>query len=117
MKTRAISITLMLFFILGSIAGCATVPPAPQTAPQKLIYSYGTIEGLANTVETLYRAEVISKKEAQDAFDILSKTWHALDEAEALYDLGQTLKGQASLNESLNMLETLRVFLLERSKQ
>lgn len=116
MRKYAITYVMVLVLLIMSIGGCATTP-APKTMPQSLTYSYGLIEGMSDTVKNLYLADVLSKEEAHDAYDVLQKAWSTLERIEVISKAGKDLKTAAELKDSLAMLETLRSFLIERSRR
>ena len=116
---RKIATIVLIVALMGGmgigLSGCATAPPAPQTVNQKVFYAYGTLDGIATSVETLYRAEVINKKEATDAFNTITKAYNLLKLSEKLYEAGSN--GDDSLIRATRLIGAMQDFLLERSKQ
>lgn len=112
------SILILLVAFAGGMGGCASTPLVkPETVPQKLVYAYGLIEGVAGTVEMLYRTNLLSEKETRDSANSLQKAWEALDSAQALYYAGKDKDYQMDLSTALEIVDALRGFLMERSRQ
>ena len=112
---RKIATLVLIVVMLGGLGACAGAPPTPQTVPQKLYYGYGSIEGLATSVESLYRAGVISKDEVIDMAHVINQAHDLLDLSEMLYRSGAD--GQDNLIKATNLLGVVRDFLLERSQR
>lgn len=113
---KALSVMLVLMLTMMSISCASMQMPTPKTAPEKLVYAFGLVDGVASMTESLYRAKVIDKEEAQDAYDTLQKTWSALNIAKSLYYAGD--EGyELNLETAMEMTEALRAFLLERSRE
>ena len=113
-----VSVFVLLLALVGGMVGCVSTPaPKPETIPQKLVYAYGLIEGVAGTVENLYRAGLLSEKETRDSADTLQKAWTTLADAQVLYYAGKDKDYQMDLNSALEMIDVLRGFLMERSRQ
>jgi hypothetical protein len=112
------SIFILLVAVLGGMGGCApTQIVKPETVPQKLFYAYGLIDGVASSVETLYRSRVLSDKETEDALQALQEAWNALNTAEKLYAIGKEEQYKADLDSALKIVSALQEFMLERGKQ
>lgn len=116
MHKKAIAFAVLILFALSAMACTPAQQVKPETVPQKIVYAYGLIDGIAGTVDNLYRAGVLNRKETTDAVRTLENAWKMLNEAEKLYSDGN---GQYELNieNAMKVLGALQAFTLERSKK
>lgn len=111
---KVAAVIIIIAFMAGGIGGCATVPK-PETMPQKLVYGYGLVDGMATAVEASYRSGVLGEKETRDAANVLQKTWDMLDLAQDMYYAGKKTDFEATVDTAINMVQALKEFLIERS--
>lgn len=112
-KKTMVAVALLVIMV----AGCAGTLVKPETVPQGLLYGYGLVEGVTGSVETLYRAGILPHNDAVDAYNKLLSAKAKLDKANELYNLGEALKSKEELDSAMGIVELLRDYLLERSKE
>ena len=90
-QAKPFAITLAVLFLSISLYGCATVPPAPQTADQTVFATKALHAAVAGTTTDLLTANVIDVDTAQAIYDDLQRTQEPINTAVGMARSGEVI--------------------------
>jgi hypothetical protein len=108
---------LALGAVVVTVSGCTMLGIAtPNGVEQRLAYAYGTHTGVQRSAAAALRGGFIDEKDAREVLRMADQARDLLDAARTLHNSGNSRLAGDKLHLAVAMLDSISVYLQERSK-